>query len=328
MERTVLSDDSILLRAAKEDDAEGFVHALWLFPGIGLLFIDIRSAHWPNDDLTGAGGTPKNAFLLNYALSGSCKVLLDNDSYVLQKQGDLSLSGHFAKEDYFYPEGGYQGLEFFIDPAEAERALGTGAAGGFPAWFGLDFSAILRQYDIPGPTKIGVCPTSLRDTLANLWAMYPFGAEDPVFSPETLAALRGETLRLFQKLQFEPAPFTGAHRPTFRPQQIRAAEQAMTLLREDLRRDWTLPELAKHIGISESSLKRYFRQLYGCSIAAYQRGARMERAAELLRSPEHRAMSVLDVALEVGYENQSKFAAVFRRRYGESPLEYKKNALL
>ncbi|MBQ1706249.1 MAG: hypothetical protein II033_00630, partial [Clostridia bacterium] len=104
MNQQPLSDGSILMRATEEDDAEGFVHAVWLFPGVGLMFIDIRSAHWPNKDLTVPnGGLVKGAFLLNYSVSGSCKVLLDNNSYVLQKQGDLSVSGHFAKEDYFYP---------------------------------------------------------------------------------------------------------------------------------------------------------------------------------------------------------------------------------
>ena len=40
-----LSDGSILMRATEEDGTEGFVHAVWLFPGVGLMFIDIRSFH-------------------------------------------------------------------------------------------------------------------------------------------------------------------------------------------------------------------------------------------------------------------------------------------
>ena len=128
MNQQPLSDGSILMRATEEDDAEGFVHAVWIFPGVGLMFIDIRSFHWPNGDFDGTNGTLQDGvLLLNYSVTGSCKALLDNDNYVLQKQGDLSLSGQFATEDYFYPDGYYQGLEFFIDPVAAEQALGTGA---------------------------------------------------------------------------------------------------------------------------------------------------------------------------------------------------------
>lgn len=320
MNHQPLSDGSTLLRAAAEDDARGQVHGVALFPGLTLLYIDIQSHHWPGSNaLETDGKVSKKAFLLNYSLAGSCKVRFDNDSYILQKQGDLSLSGQFTQEDYFYPEGSYKGIEFLVDPA---------AIGPFPEWMGLDFAALTDRYDIRKRTKIGPCPSQYQTLFSDLWAMYPFGSEPPVFPAQTLAAIRLEVLGLFQRLQFEPSPFTATRRPTFRSPQLRVAEETARLLREDLRRDWTLPELAEEVGISDSSLKRYFQSIYGCSVASYQRNARMERAAELLRGPETRAMSVLDVALEVGYENQSKFAAAFKRAYGESPLEYKKNHII
>ena len=43
----------------------------------------------------------------------------------------------------------------------------------------------------------------------------------------------------------------------------------------------------------------------------------MRRAAELLQSSELR---VAEIAAQVGYENQSKFAAVFVRHFGCPPL--------
>lgn len=320
MEQTILSDGGILLRATAEDDAAGQVHGVPLFPGLTLLYIDIHSPHWPGSNALGPGGkVSKEAFLLNYSLSGSCKVRFDNDSYILQRQGDLSLSGQFTQEDYFYPDGSYKGLEFLVDPAALDH---------FPEWMGLDFAALTDRYDIRKRTKIGPCPSQYQTLFSDLWAMYPFESEPPVFQTQELAALRLEVLGLFQRLQFAPTPFTTARRQTFRSPQLKVAEETARLLREDLRRDWTLPELAREVGISDSSLKRYFQSIYGCSVASYQRNARMERAAELLRGPETRAMSVLDVALEVGYENQSKFAAAFKRQFNESPLEYKKNHLI
>lgn len=328
MEQITFSDGSFLLRANEEDEyAKGFVHMIPLFPGILLMYIDIASSLWPNEEPNGAHRPGRSAYLLNYSVSGSCKVVLDNDSYVLQKPADISLSGHFAKDDYFYPEGHYQGLEFLVDPKVANQALGQGAAGALPDWFGLDFALLRTRYDLKGKTKIGSCPSVLRTSFSDLWTMYPFGEEPGVLPPEVLASMRTETIRIFQHLQFDRSPFTGPRRPSFRSPQLRIAEQAANLVREDLQTDWTLFALAERLGVSESSLKRYFQSIYGCSIAAYQRTARMERAANLLSSPATRAKSVLDVALEVGYENQSKFAAAFKRTYGESPLEYKKSHL-
>lgn len=330
MEKIVFQDESTLLRATEEDtEARGFVHAIPLFPGVILMFIDIASSRWPYEELTNVDKVRRRRhYLLNYSVSGSCKVVLDNDSFVLQKQEDLSLSGHFAKDDYFYPEGHYRGIEFLVDPDAANSAVGSTAPGDLSLWFDLDFSEIRKKYDLRGKTKIGTCPGVLRTSFSDLWTLYPFGEEPGELAPEVLAAMRTETIRIFQHLLFDRTPFTGPRRPAFRTPQLRIAEQAADLVREDLQEDWTLPALADRLRVSESSLKRYFQSIYGCSVAAYQRKARMERAATLLRDPETRAMSVLDVALEVGYENQSKFAAVFKRTFGESPLEYKKNAIL
>ena len=51
----------------------------------------------------------------------------------------------------------------------------------------------------------------------------------------------------------------------------------------------------------------------------------MRRAAELLRDTDLR---VAEIAEQVGYENQSKFAAVFVKEYGCPPLEYRRRARL
>ena len=73
------------------------------------------------------------------------------------------------------------------------------------------------------------------------------------------------------------------------------------------------------------SLKNYFRGVFGENLSVWLRKARMRRAAELLRDTELR---VAEIAAQVGYENQSKFAAVFARQFGCSPLEYRRRARL
>ena len=46
----------------------------------------------------------------------------------------------------------------------------------------------------------------------------------------------------------------------------------------------------------------------------------MEKAALLLTSTN---LSVLEIGIQVGYSNQSKFAAVFKKFYHMSPLQYR-----
>ena len=73
--------------------------------------------------------------------------------------------------------------------------------------------------------------------------------------------------------------------------------------------------------MAETSLKNYFRGVFGENLSFLR--ARMRQAAELLQSSELR---VAEIAAQVGYENQSKFAAVFVRRFGCPPLEYRRRA--
>lgn len=90
----------------------------------------------------------------------------------------------------------------------------------------------------------------------------------------------------------------------------------------DLRQHHPAWELAKEFSISETSLKNYFRGVYGQNISVYLREIRMNKAGELLATTR---LSVAEIAEQVGYLNQSKFASVFKKQFGVSPLEYRRS---
>ncbi len=90
---------------------------------------------------------------------------------------------------------------------------------------------------------------------------------------------------------------------------------------KDLSEELTIEQLAREYCISPTALKANFRAVYNTSVKEYLRKARMEHAAELLRSD---GMTVGEIARQVGYANQSKFASAFRSLYGISPVEYRK----
>ena len=100
-----------------------------------------------------------------------------------------------------------------------------------------------------------------------------------------------------------------------------AALKASEAMSEDLRCQIGLPQLAELAGVSPASLKKYFSQVYGVPISVYLRTMRMARAKELLSST---ALRISDIADAVGYENQGKFGAAFRRETGVTPLEYRR----
>ena len=67
------------------------------------------------------------------------------------------------------------------------------------------------------------------------------------------------------------------------------------------------------------ALARAFRRTHGCSITAFRRRVRVRRAAELLVA----GASLVDVALESGFADQSHFCRIFRTEMGVTPSAFR-----
>ncbi len=84
---------------------------------------------------------------------------------------------------------------------------------------------------------------------------------------------------------------------------------------------WTLERLAESAAVSRTTLHERFVQLIGLPPMQYLAYLRMQLAARWLRDTDAK---VLEVALEVGYENEAAFARAFRRSTGESPAAWRR----
>ncbi len=94
-------------------------------------------------------------------------------------------------------------------------------------------------------------------------------------------------------------------------------------LKRQLENPPTLPALAREVGLSETTLKRGFHQVFGTTPFAYLRARRLEHAHALLAAGE---ATVLEAAAVVGYSNPSNFAAAFRRQFGVNPKTFQLTA--
>ena len=81
---------------------------------------------------------------------------------------------------------------------------------------------------------------------------------------------------------------------------------------------WTLENSARRVNVSSRTLARRFYQEPGLQLSDWVRRARLMEALTRLA----RGDSVLAVSLELGYESQSAFSAMFRRILGVAPSDY------
>jgi AraC family transcriptional regulator len=83
----------------------------------------------------------------------------------------------------------------------------------------------------------------------------------------------------------------------------------------------SLEDLAACTDLSTSHFSHQFRASMGASPYKYMVTLRIEQSKQMLRNSK---LSVLDVALRVGFENQQHFATVFRRIAGVTPSGYRR----
>jgi AraC family transcriptional regulator len=95
---------------------------------------------------------------------------------------------------------------------------------------------------------------------------------------------------------------------------------AATLIEERYAAPVTLAGIAEELGISAGYLAREFRRHHGRSIGAFVREVRVRRAAERLAATGE---SLADIALAVGFADQSHLSRWFVRRMGVSPGRYR-----
>ena len=82
-----------------------------------------------------------------------------------------------------------------------------------------------------------------------------------------------------------------------------------------------LSELAEAVGVHPVTLARGFRKAYGCSVGTYLRWLRVARAARALADTDE---PLAEIALSVGFADQSHFSNVFRRATGLSPSAFRR----
>ena len=101
----------------------------------------------------------------------------------------------------------------------------------------------------------------------------------------------------------------------------RRVEAVIGLMDEDIARSLPVANMARLVNLSSDRFNKLFRSETGLPPARYLRSLRMRRAALLLSST---FLSVKEVTARVGFNDESHFVRDFKKAYGRTPTEYRK----
>lgn len=293
-------DDSISSMQFPNDG--GSMRIVHLFEGFDLCFNQVDSCVLP-------AVMPSNSHILlvNYCVEGRCETNLDTGMHLFMEPDHIAIGTQYASGQFTYPSGHYQGIELFIDLDKV--AAGTSTA---LSTLAVSPADLVERMSLDDELFIHSVSGSLEVTLRQIWALR---------SSTNLDRLRLMALLLLVEIE-QSNKNAEEHSHYLTSVQAKLAHDAARIIRNDLTNKDPIARIAEKLQTSPTSLKDYFKRAYGENISDYRRRIRMEAAADLLLSD--REMRVSDVALNVGYENQSKFAAAFKRRHNMSPLEYRR----
>jgi len=111
--------------------------------------------------------------------------------------------------------------------------------------------------------------------------------------------------------------------PSFTRADFDRLQRAKSLVEANLDEPLNIHDLGRAVGLTRQKLQLGFRLLYGDTVARVRDKSRMQRALQLVRNSD---LSMIEIALETGYEHPASFTRAFKAAFGRSPVSMRQLA--
>jgi AraC-like DNA-binding protein len=102
---------------------------------------------------------------------------------------------------------------------------------------------------------------------------------------------------------------------------IERLNEARALILKDVSRHYTIFEIARQIGLSESKLTRGFKILYKKGLFEFLENTRLEKGKYLIENTDK---SFKEISKSLGYKYRNSFSLAFKKKFGQDPRSWRK----
>ena len=151
---------------------------------------------------------------------------------------------------------------------------------------------------------------------------FPLHRHEPNWLAEQAHYLMVQLLAAHHQVYAETASLS-AVRPATREELYRRLHVARDFIAASFAQPITLDEIAHVAALSPNHLLRSFKALFHTTPHQYLTEERLAHACRLLRTTE---LPITTICLDVGFQSLGSFSTRFRRRFGQSPVQFRQQA--
>jgi len=109
------------------------------------------------------------------------------------------------------------------------------------------------------------------------------------------------------------------HDTNLKPIDIERMHKVREIITENVKKPYSLSDLAHKVGTNDAYLKRHFKEVFGTTVFGYIFLLKMKKARELLLE----GRTAAEVGASTGYKRVSHFARAFKGHFGLNPNQVK-----
>ncbi|MBQ9279232.1 MAG: helix-turn-helix transcriptional regulator [Lachnospiraceae bacterium] len=301
--RLIANTDECVVVRLDNETGEGDMIVYQVFDGVYLMYNDFHISYYNSEFQT-----IETILAIDYCREGVLQTEQDNGFSIVKKTGNVCIDSRVHhKGKVFFPTSHFHGITIGFEKNVAEKTLKEEVKG-----IPVDIGAIRDKFCGNGQPFLLKEDENLKSLFTALYKV-PDKVRTEYF--------RAKVLELLVYLSAIELDDLESEKPYFYNSQIEKVNAIHKLITSAPEHDYTIEELSKRYDLSQTTLKKCFKSIYGKPIHAYMTEFRMQKAAELLKGNEK--MSIGDIAFTVGYESGGKFSAAFKKTMGMTPSEYR-----
>ena len=275
-----------------------------IFDGIEIVFMDFNTKNifmpiTPDEDI----------IEISWCKKGRVECEFKNRTITYLQEGDFGINGSgYIPVSYQFPLKIYEAVSLVINQKKCSDELKK-----FMKTFSIDMDMICCNLGLEKTWYISRDDKKLKHLFEEIYEAK---------RNENKEYFKIKGIELLYHIHFL-SQSTGRKKTYYKKDQINKVKKIRDYLIDSLDKKISIEQCALDRGIGLTTFRSIFSQIYGDTPTVYFTKYKMAVATKLLSD---KSLSIMNIALQLGYSNPSKFSAAFKKQYGMLPKDYRKKS--